>query len=307
MFVTVSTQVLILLILIMLGVILTKFGMLCETTAKQMTDIVLLLVTPCVIIKSFTREFDPALTKKLLLGFLISLVVHIVYIVIAKLFIKDNDKKKQNVLQFGAVFSNCGFMSIPLLESLLGSDGVFYGTTYLAVFNVLIWSYGVFLMSGKKTDLSVKKIVINPGIIGITVALIVFFFNIPINNAPIIYEPIKFIAGLNTPLPMIIIGYHLANSNILKGIKNLKALLAMLLKLILFPLITLSGMYLCGVRGDMLVAITISASAPTAAITTMFSAKYEQDTPLSVNMVSVSTILSLITMPIVITLSQIIA
>ncbi len=307
MFVTVSTQVLILLILIMLGVILTKFGMLCETTAKQMTDIVLLLVTPCVIIKSFTREFDPALTKKLLLGFLISLVVHIVYIVIAKLFIRDNDKKKQNVLQFGAVFSNCGFMSIPLLESLLGSDGVFYGTTYLAVFNVLIWSYGVFLMSGKKTDLSVKKIVINPGIIGITVALIVFFFNIPINNAPIIYEPIKFIAGLNTPLPMIIIGYHLANSNILKGIKNLKALLAMLLKLILFPLITLSGMYLCGVRGDMLVAITISASAPTAAITTMFSAKYEQDTPLSVNMVSVSTILSLITMPIVITLSQIIA
>ncbi len=295
------------LILIMLGVLLTKLKMLSEVTVTQMTNVVLIFVTPCVIIKSFMREFDPSLIKNLLLGFLISLLAHIVYIIIAKLLLRDKDKCKERVLQFGAIFSNCGFMSIPLLQALLGDDGVFYGTSYLAMFNILVWSYGVFLMSGSKKDLSFTKIVINPGIIGAFVAAIIFFFSIPVNQVDIIAKPIELMAGLNTPIPMIIIGYHLANSNLLDGLKNLKALFSMLLKLILFPIITLFGMYFCGIRGDLLIAITISASAPTAAVTTMFSAKYKNDTSLSVSLVSISTLISLITMPLIITLSEILA
>ena len=307
MFINVLSQVIVLLILILLGVLLTRLKMLNETTVKQMTDLVLLFVTPCVIIKSFMREFDPVLIKKLLISFLISILVHICYIIISNLLIRDDNKKKEKVLRFAAVFSNCGFMSIPLLEAITGDIGVFYGTTYLAIFNVLIWSYGVFLMSGRKKEFSAKKIIINPGIIGISIALIVFFFNIPLQKVTVISQPINFMAGLNTPLPMIIIGYHLANSNLLDALKNHKAIFSMLLKLIVFPLLTLFGMYVCGIRGEVLVAITISASAPTAAITTMFSSKFGQDTPLSVSIVSLSTIFSIITMPIIITLAQIIA
>lgn len=307
MFFDVLTQVLILLILIMLGVLLTRLKMLNETTVKQMTDIVLMLVTPCVIIKSFMREFDPSLIKQLLISFLISIIVHIFYIVVACIFIHHKDKSREKVLRFAAIFSNCGFMSIPLLESILGDIGVFYGSAYLAIFNVLVWSYGIFLMSGNPKELSLKKIIINPGIIGITVALLVFFLNIPLHKVPIISQPIGFMAGLNTPIPMIIIGYHLANSNLFEAVKNLKALFSMALKLFVFPLVTLFGMYFCGVRNEVLVAITISASAPTAAITTMFSSKFGGDTPLSVSMVSFSTIISIISMPILITLAQIIA
>ena len=307
MFFNVLTQVLILLILIMLGVLLTKLKMLNETTVKQMTDIVLLLVTPCVIIKSFMREFDPSLTKKLLISFLISIAVHIFYIVIACLFIRHKDKSREKVLRFAAIFSNCGFMSVPLLESILGDIGVFYGTAYLAIFNVLVWSYGIFLMSGNRKELSAKKIIINPGIIGMTVALLIFFLNIPLHKVPIISQPIGFMAGLNTPVPMLIIGYHLANSNLFEAVKNLKALFSMALKLIIFPLAALFGMYFCGIRGEVLVAITISASAPTAAITTMFSSKFGGDTSLSVSMVSLSTIISIISMPLIIALAQMLA
>ena len=307
MFVNVLTQVLILLILIMLGVLLTRLKMLNETTVKQMTDIVLMLVTPCVIIKSFMREFDPSFTGKLLISFLISIVVHVFYIVISCLFIRHQDKSREKVLRFAAIFSNCGFMSVPLLEAILGDMGVFYGSAYLAVFNVLIWSYGIFLMSGNRKEMSAKKIIINPGIIGITVALLVFFLNIPLHKVPIISQPIGFLSGLNTPVPMIIIGYHLANSNLFEAVKNLKALFSMSLKLFVFPLATLFGMYFCGIRGEVLVAITISASAPTAAITTMFSSKFGGDTNLSVSMVSLSTIISIISMPIIITLAQAIA
>ena len=147
MFFNVLSQVTVLLILIMLGVLLTKLKMLNDVTVKQMTDIVLLLVTPCVIIKSFMREFDPSLIKQLLLSFLISVIVHVFCIVIACLSLHERDKSREKVLRFAAIFSNCGFMSVPLLESILGDIGVFYGSAYLAVFNVLVWSYGIILMS----------------------------------------------------------------------------------------------------------------------------------------------------------------
>ena len=307
MFIDVLTQVAVLLILISLGVILTKLKMLSGPTVKQMTDLVLTFATPCVIIKSFMREFDAKLIKSLLISLLVAVLVHIAYIVLTCIFIRDNDKAKQKVLRFAAIFSNCGFMSVPLLEALLGDTGVFYGTSYLAIFNVLIWSYGIFLMSGDRKELSAKKMIINPGIIGITIALLVFFLRIPLKEMPIISEPIIFLAGLNTPLPMIIIGYHLANSNLLKALTNFKSVFSMALKLVIFPLFTLFSMYFCGIRDEMLVAITITSAAPTAAITTMFSSKYGADTPLSVSMVSLSTVLSILTMPPIITLAQYLA
>ncbi len=305
MFIDVLTQVIILLILILLGVTLAKSGILTEKGVKSMTDMVLILVTPCVIIKSFMREFEASLFKSLMLCFLITILVHIGLIIICRLVFRKGDIASLKVLKFGAIFSNCGYMAIPLQQALLGDMGVFFGSSYIAIFNVFIWSYGLFLMSGDKATLSPKKLIINPGLIGVALGLLVFLFSIPVPK--IISEPISYLASLNTPLPMIIIGYHLANSNLLKGIKNIQYIMALAFKLVVFPLLALGVMYICGIRGTMLVSITICCAAPTAAITTMFSAKYGADTPLAVAMVSLSTILSLISMPLIITLAQLIA
>ncbi len=305
MFINVLTQVLILLILIMLGFLLTKLKMLSELTVKQMTNLVLTIVTPSVIIKSFAREYDPATLKNLLVSFAIAIIVHLGYILFSRILIRDKNENRQKVLQFSTIFSNCAFMSIPLMQSLIGDLGVFYGTSFIAVFNIFAWSYGVFLMNGKGSGFTPKKIVLNPGIIGVTIGLIIYFLNIPIPK--IIYEPISFMAALNTPLPMFIIGYHLANSNVFDGLKNLKTLYTIFIRLLLFPALVLLGMYLCGIKGEVLVACTICACAPTAAITTMFASKYGGDTSLSVTTVSLSTILSVITMPVIITLAQTVA
>ncbi len=305
MFINVLTQVLILLILIMLGVLLTRLKMLSEITVKQMTDVVLMFVTPSVIIKSFIRKYDPSTLKNLIISFAIAILVHLGYILLSRILIKDKDQDRQKVLQFSTVFSNCAFMSIPLLQALIGDLGVFYGTSFIAIFNLFVWSYGVLLMNGRNASLTPKKLLLNPGIISVAIGVLIYFLNIPIPK--IIYEPISFMAALNTPLPMIIIGFHLANSNILEGLKNSKTLYTIFIKLFFFPALALLGMYLCGIKGEVLVACTICASAPTAAITTMFSAKYGGDTPLSVSTVSISTILSVISMPIIITLAQAIA
>ena len=94
--------------------------------------------------------------KGLGITFAASLLSHAATIVIAHLFIHDKDKRRENVLRFGAVFSNCGYMSLPLQNALLGADGVFYGATYIAVFNIVMWTYGVFLMDGGVKSISLK-------------------------------------------------------------------------------------------------------------------------------------------------------
>lgn len=302
MFTNVVSQVAILLMLMLIGVLLTKFGVLTENAIKSITDLVLYTVTPCVIIKSFVRKFEVSALKNLLLSFLIAILVHIGFILLSRLIFRTKEVSRRKVLQFAVVFSNCGYMSLPLQEALLGDNGVFYGSSFIAIFNLFIWSYGILLMSGDKKYLTPKKMIINPGIIGLALGLIVFLFSIPLPK--VIYEPISYMASLNTPLPMIIIGYHLTKSKIFKGRAGF---LAIAVRLVLFPMIALAIMYLCGIRGDLFVSIVISCCAPTAAITTMFSDKFGCETALSVNLVSLSTIISLITIPLIVTLAQTIA
>ena len=116
------------------------------------------------------------------------------------------------------------------------------------------------------------------------------------------------VAARYTPLPMLIIGYHLSKTNVLKAFKDVKCIIAVLLRLIAYPLVSLGVLYILGVRGTLLVSVIISLSAPVAAVTTMFSSKFGGgDTALSVDMVSLSTVLSIITMPAVITLAQLLA
>lgn len=302
MFSTVFTQVVILFILIFIGFILNKIKVLNEVGAKAITDIVLYIATPAVIIKSFIRDFSPSLLKNLGIGFLAGIIAHIVFIAISLLLLHSRDINKQKVLQFGVIFSNCGYMSLPLLQSVLGDDGVFYGATYIAVFQIVIWSYGLFLMGNGLKSMTPKKVVLSPGIIGFSIAFIIFIFSIPIPE--IIYQPISYMASLNTPLPMIVIGYHLANSNFLKGLLDIKLLFATVIKLAVFPLIAIFGFYLCGIKGTMPMALTTCISAPTAALCTMFSSKFGRDTSLSVTMVSLTTLLSIISMPLIASLAE---
>ncbi len=302
MFVDVLTQVIILFILIFLGFALAKIKLLNNEWVRCMTDFVLMFVTPCVIIKSFFREFNKSDLKNLLISFLLGIILHISFIVLSVLFLRDKDKNRQVVLQYAAVFSNCGFMAIPLQQALLGESGVFLGSSFVAIFNAFVWSWGLLVMSGDKKTLKPIKIITTPAFLALIIGLAVFLLSIPIPK--IISEPVSMLAALNTPLPMIIIGFHLANSNVLKGLTNIKCIFAILLRLVIYPAAAITIMWLCGIKGDMLISQAICCSAPVAAVTTMFSAKYGRDTELSVNLVSLSTLLSLITMPAMITFAE---
>ncbi len=306
MFITVFTQVSVLMLMIAVGFIAAKTGIMTEAGAACCTDIALIIATPCVIIKSLMRRFDAAVMKSLLLAVALTLLVQVLMITLGTLLLRSKDLRRQRTLRFGSIFANCGFMSLPLQEVMLGSDGTLYGSAYVIMFNLVVWSYGVYLISGDKRYIQPKKLFVNPGIAGLLIGLIIFVFSVPVPQ--VLSSTVNYLAAIYTPLPMLIIGYHLSKTNVLKAFKDVKCIIAVLLRLIAYPLVSLGVLYILGVRGTLLVSVIISLSAPVAAVTTMFSSKFGGgDTALSVDMVSLSTVLSIITMPAVITLAQLLA
>ena len=301
-FLTVSEQVFILFILIAVGFVCGKTKLITESGSKVMADVVLYFVTPCVIISAFQREFDATMLIKLLVSVLASAIILFCSVIVAQLIYKKQERSRACVLKFATVFSNCGFMSLPLQQALLGEDGVFYGASFVAIFNVFVWTYGLRTMKGKEDKASLSKVLLNPGIIGTLLGIILFVCSITLPK--IVAQPINYLAALNTPVPMLIIGFYLSSANLKKAFTDFWAYVAMALRLIVLPLVTLFVLLLCGIKGSMLVSLVISVSAPIAAITTMMSAKFGHDTELSVSIVSASTLLSLITMLLIVGLAQ---
>lgn len=301
-FLTVFLQVVILFCLIAFGFIGGKIKLINEEGSKVMSNIMIYFVTPCLIINSFSIEFDPKKLKGLLITFVSSFAIHLIAIILASLIFRGNNKNKISVLRFAAIFSNAGFMGIPLQEAVLGPDGVFYGSVYVAVFNIIIWTYGVYCMTSDIKEISLKRLLFNPGIIGVTIGLIFFF--LPISLTPTIQTVISSMANLNTPLAMIIIGFYLCKSNFANVLRDKSLYLVISLRLIAIPLISLAILLLFGVREIVLVSLIVSASAPVAAVTSIFSTKFSRDTEFSVNLVTITTVLSILTMPLVVALSQ---
>ena len=299
---TVGNYVLILFVLIAIGFVCNKTKILTSASLKEITNLVLYIVTPCVIINSYQREFDINMLRGLLITVVASVLSFALNILLAHLFVKDNDKRREKTLRFGAVFSNCGYMSLPLQEAMLGETGVFYGATYIAVFQIMLWTYGVIVMSGSVKNISVKKIFINPGVLSTALGIVLYVFSVSIPFT--VLEPIKYLAALNTPIPMVIVGYYLAQASL--RLKGVSAYVSLVLRLIASPIIMIAILLCLGISGDIAIACTIAASAPVAAATTMFCEKFGGDTTLSATFVSVTTILSIITMPLVVAVAAMI-
>ena len=218
----------------------------------------------------------------------------------AALTMRRADRLQSSVLKTSIVFSNAGFMGIPLEHALLGEDGVFYGVAYVVVFNLLFWSWGLVTFCGSLKDVRLRTLFLNPGSIGVAVGLPFFLFSWKLPEFA--GRPVAMMADLNTPLAMIIIGFNLANAKFGPVLRLPKAYVVGFLRLVALPALFLAavyGLHRAGISFDskMAVAITIAASAPVAALTSMFAVRYARDVSLSVGLVSGTTLLSILTMP----------
>ena len=145
----------------------------------------------------------------------------------------------------------------------------------------------------------------NPGVIAVIIGLFFFFTSTALPE--IILSPVNYLAGLNTPVPMLIIGYTMSKFRIRDLLGGFDEIKSYLVRLAAGPLIVLAILYAIGMRGNVLIAVITLASAPTAALTTMFAIKYGCDEQLSARLVSTSTLLSVVTMTLIVGFTRFIA
>ena len=310
-FLIVARQVAILFVLMGFGAVMRKAGFFKENAIDGLVNVLILVVTPCLIVDVFQRPFDPSMLRGLGLAFAIAALIHAALILLAGCVIRHRDENVRRPLQLASVFSNAGFMGIPLEQAVLGDAGVFFGIVYVVVFNLFIWSWGIGMMrngelrkwDGGRRSLDLHSVV-NPGTVGIALGLPLFFSSAKL--PAVIGEPIHHMANLNTPLAMIVIGYALMGAEFGKVLRTGAVYVAAFVRLVVCPLLVIAALYPFRQTLDrnLMLAITVAASAPVAAMVSMFASKYGRDVSVSVAVVSGTTLLSILTMPVVIALAM---
>lgn len=301
----VATQVLILYLIAFIGFFADKTKIFVRADAIRLVDLLFNLILPFAIINSFlsmdrTKEHIFGLFFAILLAFL----THLLGIGFASLCFKKRSKAEQGVYHYAIVFSNAAFLALPLAQSVVGEEGVFYSSCYVAVFNVLAFTYGINQISGGKAKINLKSLFLNPGSISVLIGIPLFLLQVKLPD--FLTDTMARVGACNSPMAMIVFGTFLANCNFKNVFIKKEAYFVSFLRLVLIPVVMLFVFKLLGVEGNMLTALTISASAPVATNTAMYAAKYENDTALSSELVGQTSIFSVITMPIIVALAQII-
>lgn len=297
-------QVATLAVMVGVGYACDKIGLFTEKTAKACNDLLFYIITPAVIINSFLNvEFTKENGLSYLLFFGIIAVFHIVGIFVTMPLFRGAGEHR-SIFQYATMFGNMGYMGLPLAKAVAGEIGVFYCSAAVVVFNIFAFTYGIHLMDREKGKMQFKKLLINPGTIGIVIGLPLFLLNVKL---PAVFAtPIASIGSMNTPLAMLMFGTYLANTDLPAMFRQKENYGVALVKLVVLPLVAILGLRLCGVQGPMLVTAAVCCGAPTANNTAMFAAKYGRDTGVASKVGGLVSILSIITLSACIALADMI-
>lgn len=290
-----------------IGAVCCRRGIITDRGSKDISALLINIVTPCLIIQSFQREYDPAVLRQLIQAIILSVAVTLIAIVLcAAVFRKGTSDYADR--RMCVVFPNNGFMALPLLQALCGGDGVFLGSVYIVVTNLFLWTYGVRTLctaSGKTENNRWYKMFLNPATIGFAVGLLIFVtsFELP----AIIGTPIDYLAALNTPLAMIVLGVYLAQSQLLDIIRDRTIYAVSLIRLAVIPLLTLVLLLLLPWSPLVSQVMIVSAATPCAIVASMFAQQFGTNYRYSSRIIAFSTLFSAVTMPLVLSLYNLLA
>lgn len=296
----VLNQTFIMALLILLGIICFKVNLITKEVNKSLSGIVLKIVNPVMIFVSYQKDFDMNLLHGLLQSFLLATIFYVVSIVISNLVLKSSDKGNQAIERFSAIYSNCGFMGIPLVYGIYGNDGVFYLTAFITIFNIFAWTHGIFIMKSDGSKFSFKsliKVLKSPALIGIFLGLLCFLLRISLPST--ILQTLTYIADLNTPLAMIVAGATIAQTNLISAFKNFRIYIVSILKLIIFPVLMIFLYKVFNYDTLIVGTIILALSCPTATMCTLFAIEYNKNSVYASEIFAVTTILSIATLPLI--------
>ncbi|MGN1195289.1 MAG: AEC family transporter [Acutalibacteraceae bacterium] len=299
---TAAGQVAILYLIVLIGFLCDKGKIFTEKTARKLIDLLLYIMTPCMIINSFlSMECTGDTIKMFFVSLAVAFATHFIAITLNLPFFRKKNYTNP-VYKYASIYGNVGFMALPLAQAVLGAEGVFYCASGVIAFNIITFTHGVKIMSGDEFKVNFKSLILNPGVISVIIGLPLFLLKIRLPE--IIAEPVDMIGSMTTPTAMLIFGTYLSNTDLKTMFLDKKIYLVALLKLVALPLICLGVYRLCGITGALLVASSITASVPSANNTFMFATKYNKDAFVASKTVALVSFISIITMPVIIAIAQ---
>jgi predicted permease len=298
---TIVSQVSIMYVLMAIGFIVYKKKIINEDGTKQLSNLLVWVVNPLILLTRYQMEFSMIKLKELGISFIVSLGAMLIGFIIGEVIFK----KQQNIEKFAIGFANAGFIGIPLVTSLMGIEKVFDLSAYLVCFNILSYTYGIYMVSRNKDLITIKSVLLNPGIIAVELGLIIFIS--PIKLPDIIYNAFNLVGNTNTPIAMILLGTYIAKSKIITLFNDKRAYFVAFVKLILIPMVILIVFkFLPSSLGEIKKVVLIAMSTPVGLTIPMFSQMYGGDYEYGAKLVGLSTLLSLVTIPLILYLANII-
>lgn len=297
---TIVGQVSIMYVLMAIGFIVYRKKLINEEGAKQISNLLVWVINPLIMLTRYQMEFSIDKLKELGISFIVSLCAMLIGFLIGKIIFK----KDQRIDKFAIGFANAGFIGIPLVTSIMGIDKVFFLSAYLVCFNILSYTYGIYMVSNNKNLITVKSVLLNPGIIAVAFGLLVFIS--PIKLPTLFYDAFNLVGQTNTPIAMILLGTYIAKSKLITLFNDKHAYFVASVKLIIIPIVIMVLFkFLPSYLVDIKKVVLIAMSTPVGLTVPMFSQMYGGDYEYGAKLVGLSTLLSLITIPIILYLANI--
>ena len=280
--------------LMLSGYILTKAKVLSADARKPLSNLLINFILPCNIITSFMMEFNQKIMLDCLSIFIVSICLQTFVVLASKYFYPNTDSGKLQVLRYGTIVSNAGFMGSPIAQGLYGDQGLLYSSIYLIPLRAVMWSFGVTCFTGAKGKGVLKKILTHPCIVAVFIGMILMLSQIQLPKG--LEQTIRYAGNANTALSMIVIGNILAEVKA-SEIFDKTAGWFCIVRLSIIPLLVLIGCQLAGVDELVKQLSVVLASMPAAATTAILASKYDGDAHFAAKIVFLSTLLSLFSVP----------
>lgn len=308
-------QIAVMFILVALGLLCGRTSLIDKDTNSKLSAFVLEVVNPVLIFMSYQQEFNTELLKGLASSLLLSFISYFLMIGVLKLLYMKRDDNEAIIEKFAAIYSNCAFMGIPLINGLFGAEGVFYLTGYVTVFNIMVWTHGVILFGGKGTKTSLKKVISSPAILATMLGLVSFAVKPLLSGISLpaaitavtdtVLSAASYVGNMNTPLAMICAGVTISQTDIRSFIKCVGVYRAAALRLLFCPFLFWIVFRWFPIPETVFMVVLAAAGCPAAATETMFALRYKKCPEMSAVIFAVTTVLSALTLPLVVILGGI--
>ena len=283
-----------------LGFFLGKRKLISTKTNQELTNLLLTVFMPASLFVAFPSEYDEStlnlFTSGLIAGILVMLMLIILSkIIFNKLWLKGDLRYES---QFGLIFNNATFLGYPIVASTFGPTGVVAYCGFIIAFNVALFSYGIWLFEHKITPKLIKSVVANPNIIAVLLGMVLFLSGLQLPS--FITDAVSYVGGATTPLSIICIGFMLSRADFKSIIKKWRLAVTAITQLIVGPAITYLMLIWLRFPVEVIAVCTLIQALPTATSLGLFATKYGGNNIESSELVTISTIFSIFTMPLMV-------